>query len=112
MRYEMKLWPDSFNAIKEKLKTIEMRLNDEKRAVIKMGDTIEFTNSSTNEKIICEVINRYEYATFEDLYSHHDKISIEYKENEKADPKDMFNYYSLESITKYGVLALEIKVLP
>lgn len=35
MKHEMKLWDDSFNAIKEKWKTIEMRLNDEKRSLIK-----------------------------------------------------------------------------
>ena len=45
----MNLWDDSFQAIKEGWKTIEMRLNDEKRSLIKINDKIEFTNNKTNE---------------------------------------------------------------
>ena len=37
----MNLWDDSFQAIKEGWKTIEMRLNDEKRSMIKVDDIIE-----------------------------------------------------------------------
>ena len=45
----MNLWNDSFIAIKEGWKTIEMRLNDEKRSLIKIDDKIEFTNTFTLE---------------------------------------------------------------
>ena len=38
----MRLEEDSFQAIKEGRKTIEMRLNDEKRSLIKEGDSILF----------------------------------------------------------------------
>ncbi|WP_155832338.1 hypothetical protein [Butyrivibrio sp. MC2013] len=37
----MNLWDDSFRAINEGWKTVEMRLNDEKRSVINVGDVIE-----------------------------------------------------------------------
>lgn len=37
----MRLEEDSFQAIKEGRKTIEMRLNDEKRSLIKEGDSIQ-----------------------------------------------------------------------
>ena len=37
----MNLWNDSFEAIKDDWKTIEIRLNDEKRSQIKIGDEIE-----------------------------------------------------------------------
>ena len=40
----MKLQDDPFKKIKNKTKTIEMRLNDEKRKKIKQDDLIEFTN--------------------------------------------------------------------
>ena len=51
MIHKMDLWNDSFIAIKEGWKTIEMRLNDDKRRKIQTGDIIEFTNTSTLEKI-------------------------------------------------------------
>lgn len=110
MTYYMNLWDDSFQAIKAGWKTIEMRLNDEKRSIISVGDTIEFTNTTTQEKISCQVVNIYKYANFAELYKHHDKISIGYKEDETANPDDMLLYYTKEDIEKYGVVGIEISV--
>lgn len=109
MKHIMRLWPESFTAVKEEGKTIEMRLYDEKRAAIKTGDTIEFINTDSKERLICEVIGLYRYDSFEKLYSHHDKQAIGYKEGESSDPKDMLAYYSVENVNRYGVLAIEIK---
>ena len=63
MKHKMNLWNDPFEAIKDGWKTIEMRLNDEKRSKIEIGDEIEFTNTETNEELICEVIKIYKYNT-------------------------------------------------
>ena len=63
----MNLWNDSFEAIKDGWKTIEMRLNDEKRSQIKIGDEIEFTNIKTNETLICKVTNVNELSIEEHL---------------------------------------------
>ena len=52
MIHKMNLWNDSFIAIKEGWKTIEMRLNDDKRRKIQTGDIIEFTNTSTLKKCL------------------------------------------------------------
>ncbi len=110
MTHKMNLWNDSFFAIKIKTKTIEMRLCDEKRSVISIGDVIQFTNTKTSEIMECIVINLYRYKDFYELYKHHDKISIGYGEDEVADPDDMLAYYSAEDIEKYGVLGIEITV--
>ena len=64
----MNLWDDSFQIIKEGWKTIEMRLFDEKRAIISVDDTIEFTNTKTKEKMDCKVIKLYRYSDFASLY--------------------------------------------
>lgn len=88
--------------IKLGIKTIEMRLNDEKRSLIHIGDFIEFENKDTHEKLTCEVINIYKYSSFEELYKHHDKTSLGYFENEEAKPSDMNLYYPQERIEKYG----------
>ena len=109
--HQMKLGNDSFEAIKNKTKTIEMRLNDEKRSNIKIGDIIEFTNTMTLEKLKVKVDNIYKYANFEELYKHHDKISIGYKKEEIANPKDMLMYYKKENVEKYGVLGIGLKFL-
>lgn len=71
----MRLEEDSFQAIKEGRKTIEMRLNDEKRSLIKEGDSILFSNVKTKEEIECKVIKIYKYPDFEELYQHHMIVS-------------------------------------
>lgn len=109
MTHNLNLWPNPFKMIKLGIKTIEMRLNDEKRSLIKIGDFIEFENKETHEKLTCEVINIYKYSSFEELYKHHDKTSLGYFENEEAKPSDMNVYYSQEKRDKYGVLGIEIK---
>ncbi|MBQ3253180.1 MAG: DUF3850 domain-containing protein [Acholeplasmatales bacterium] len=111
MIHNMKLWPDSFEAIKNKTKTVEMRLNDEKRSIIKKGDIIVFSNTKTKEEIKVDVINRNVYKDFNELYKAYDKLSIGYLDNEVASPNDMEMYYKKEDIEKYGALAIVIKVI-
>ena len=53
---KMKLKSLPFKQIKDGSKTVEVRLLDEKRSLIKEGDIIEFTNRVTNEVIITKVI--------------------------------------------------------
>lgn len=111
MKHEMKLNNEPFECIKNGTKTIELRLNDEKRKLLTVGDYIEFTNRVTNEKLLVEVINLFKYNSFEELYKHFNKIEIGYSINEEANPKDMENYYSKEEQEKYGVLGIKIKKL-
>ena len=109
MKHEMKLNNGPFKNIKNGTKKIELRLNDEKRQLLKIKDLIEFTNRETLEQLLVEIENLYHYPSFEELYKHFDKVAMGYKEDEEADPKDMEEYYSKEEQEKYGVLGIEIK---
>lgn len=111
MKHEMRLHSGPFELIKSGTKTIELRLYDEKRKLIKENDIIEFTNRTNNEKLIAKVIKLHKYNSFEELYKHFDKISLGYLQNEEANPNDMSIYYSKEEQEKYGVVGIEIKVL-
>lgn len=111
MKHEMKLNNEPFECIKNGTKTIELRLNDEKRKLLTVGDYIEFANRVTNEKLLVEVIDLFKYNSFEELYKHYNKIEMGYSINEEANPKDMENYYSKEEQEKYGVLGIKIKKL-
>ncbi len=107
--HEMRLHNEPFELIKCGSKTIELRLNDEKRQLIKVEDTIEFTNIVTEEKLKTKVVALYKYANFAELYKDFDKISLGYKEDEIANFKDMEMYYTKEEQNKYGVVGIEIK---
>ena len=109
MKYDMKVNNSPYEKIKNGTKTIELRLNDEKRKKLKVNDIIEFTNRETLEKMLVEVENIYHYPTFDELYKHFDKVSLGYEENDVANSKDMEQYYTKEQQEKYGVLGIEIK---
>lgn len=107
----MKLNEKPFNLIKEGKKTIEMRLFDEKRKHITVGDTIEFTNiANPKEKLEVKVVGVHIYPTFKELYRDYRKEELGYSENEVADPKDMEKYYPLQDQEKFCVVGIEIKV--
>lgn len=111
MTHFMKLKNEPFMSIKNGLKTIEMRLFDEKRKQIKVGDTIEFTNIVSLEKLKVKVIALHKFKNFEELYSHFNKTQLGYKQTENASPNDMNQYYTNDDIEKYGVLGIEIKTI-
>lgn len=109
MQHTMRLWESSFHSVKSGIKTIEIRLFDEKRALLNCGDTIVFENSKTGEKISCLIKNIYKYATFEELYANHEKTALGYRADEEASPNDMLAYYTQAEIDKYGVVGIEIE---
>lgn len=111
MKHEMKLNNEPFEKIKNQTKTIELRLNDEKRRLLRVKDLIEFTNRETLEKMLVEIIGLHHYPSFEELYKHFNKVVLGYNEDEQANPEDMNQYYSKEEQKKYGVLGIEIKKL-
>ena len=110
MVYNMKLHHRPFTLIKSGRKNIEMRLNDDKRKLLKVGDMVEFTDITTQETLTCTVVKLHVYASFDELYKNHDKISIGYMENEVADPKDMLAYYTQKEIDGCGVVGIEVKI--
>lgn len=109
VKHEMKLNKEPFENIQAGTKTIELRLNDEKRQLLNVGDVIEFTNIETKEKQSVEVDNLFYYDSFEELYKHFDKVSLGYDANEVANYKDMEQYYPQEEQKKYGVVGIKIK---
>ena len=111
MIYEMNLNPGPFEVMKSGLKTIEMRLDDERRKDIKIGDIIIFIETVTKEQLKVEVLDLYRYPSFEELYKHFDKVELGYQKDEEASPNDMLEYYPKDKIEKYGVLGIRIKLL-
>ena len=109
---------EPFVLIKNHLKTIEMRLYDEKRKKIKIGDNLIFklNDSQTNERlnidefIKVKVIDIRLYDDFEELYENNDLTKLGYRNDEIASYHDMEKYYSIERIEKYGALAIEFEM--
>ena len=108
----MKLNPAPFEMIKSGQKTIELRLFDEKRQIINVGDEIIFTNTVTGEKLNTVVVKLHRFDTFDELYQSLPLLQCGYTRDniDKATPTDMEQYYSVEEQKKYGVLGIELDV--
>ena len=108
MVHKMKLVDFAFKAIKNKDKDIEVRLNDEKRQLINIGDIIEFEHIDTKEIIKVEVTNLYKFKTFEELFNkfEHKRLGV----NDSDDSSIMNQFYTKEEQEKYGALGIEVKL--
>ncbi len=111
--HNMKLHAAPFEKIKSGVKTIELRLYDEKRQQIKEGDTIVFTNTATGKQLRAKVQKLHRFDSFEELYKSLPLLQCGYtlEDIDTAHPDDMKLYYSAEEQKKYGVVGIEISVI-
>ena len=108
MVHKMRLVGFAFDAIKRGEKDIEVRLNDEKRQLINIGDIIMFENLETNEIISVKVTNLYIFDSFSELFAAFDHKRLGLQEDEDASIMD--NFYSTEEQEKYQALGIEINL--
>ncbi len=111
MEHRMKLGDEPFIAIKEGRKTIEIRLYDEKRRMISLGDEIVFTeNDNPSEAPIrTRVIKLFQYPTFEELFANHDSAMFGGERDRKQLLERIKQFYSDADELKYGVVGIHIE---
>ena len=112
--HRMKLHPGPFAKIKDGSKTIELRLYDEKRKRISIGDTIRFVNTAdAADEVVVLVRNLFIFDSFDELYKHLPLMECGYTEEDinTASPDDMEMYYSKEKQSQYGVVGIQIALL-
>lgn len=110
--HRMKLKDSPFNKIKNKSKTIELRLFDDKRRKVNPGDNIIFTNLSTEEQMAVAVKALYVYASFKDMFEDIDPIKCGNSEDCTVEKlcQGMREYYSEEDERVYGVVGFGIEL--
>ena len=113
MLHSMKLQDGPFKRMLDGVKILELRLYDEKRRSIKLGDEIEFSRlSNVNEKIKTVVTGLLIYNTFAELVQDLPASYMGYSELDKEYlKKSMYEVYSPEDELKYGALGIRFKVL-
>lgn len=112
MTVEMKLQKDPFEKIRAGHKTIELRLYDEKRQKLKVGDQIEFTNmADPSQKILTQVLALHIFRSFDEMFQALPATSMGYGPDQNPDPKDMEAYYSKDEQAQYGVVGIELFLL-
>lgn len=110
--HEMKLQEKYYDYILNGTKIIEIRLNDEKRSLIKIGDIITFYKMpELKESFIAKVIDLIKYNSFDDLFNEYDIDILADKSMTKKELKDeLEKFYTKDKQNKYGVLAIKIKL--
>lgn len=109
--FHMTLNDVPFEATRKKYKTIEVRLNDERRKNIKIGDLLEFNRQTGKEKITGKVLDIRIYGSIEELTLKEDfKKTGNIYNNRQHWIAAINNYYSEAEQNLYGLIIFEIEV--
>lgn len=109
--HEMNLQPKYFDFIKNGTKRIELRLYDEKRQQIELGDIIEFAKPD-GEKFEAKVIGLLIYSSFNDLFEDFDISILADKSMTKQELLDVLaEFYAPEKQAEFGVLGIRLELL-
>lgn len=111
MHHEMSLRPGPFGMIADGRKRYELRLHDEKRRLISVGDTITFTCTADDRSVTVRVVSLHPFDSFAALYAALPLTACGYTPETaaNADPRDMEKYYPPEKQAQYGVLAIGVE---
>ena len=113
MIHEMKLQPKFFDYIMNGTKRIEIRLYDEKRQKIKLGDKIKFFKEpDLVDTMVVKVIGLLRYKSFDDMFEDFDiSILSDKSMNKKELISILEKFYPKEKQEKYGVLGIRIELI-
>ena len=111
-KYNMKLLPEYFDYIKFGTKRIELRLNDEKRNGLEVGDLIIFEKIDEEEYLNTKVKKIYKYDNFNELVDNFEiDVLADKSINKEELLKTLNNIYTKEQQNTYGVLGIEIELV-
>ena len=113
MTHEMKLQPKYFDFIKNGTKRIELRLFDDKRKAILLGETIRLIKEPERlESIEVTVTGLLRYNTFKELIN---DFNIKILADSSISKEELLNnlemFYSKEEQEKYGVLGIRFEII-
>lgn len=109
--HEMNLRPKYFDFIKDGTKRIELRLYDEKRRSIQLGDIIEFAKSD-DEKFKAKVVGLLRYNSFANLFEDFDISILADSSMTKQELLEVLGeFYSEEKQAEFGVIGIRIKLI-
>ena len=108
----MNLQNAPFEQIKKGVKSVEIRLFDEKRKTLSVNDKIIFTNAVTGETLTTVITSLTKFNSFNELFSSTLKQRTGFTtETVEQAIDEMRKYYSAQSEKLYGVLAIGFTVI-
>lgn len=114
MEHKMSLFAEPFERIKAGRKVIEVRLFDERRQKVGIGDTITFEKlPNRDESVTVEVVGLSRFGSFRDLFLSFDKSKFGHPKDYTIEDRiaGMREVYSEEREKELGVLGIHIKLV-
>ncbi len=108
---EMKLHPAPYEAIREGVKTVEIRLFDEKRSALSAGDLILFKKLPYLHEMLYKQVGKItRYSSCDEIFSSYEPALLGCKEDDTAESfrNSIGKIYSPEKIEKYGLCAIDL----
>ncbi len=112
--HEMHLFREPFEKVRGGKQNIDVRLYDEKRRGIRIGDIIAFKELPDNkEEVECRVIGLSMFGSFRDLFSAFERQRFGHSKamSLKEQLDGIYQIYSKEDENKYGVLGIHMEKL-
>lgn len=111
MEHELKLQPRYYEYILNGSKDIEIRLYDEKRQKINIGDIIIFKKEpELNESFKVKVVGLLRYENFDSLFNDFTIDRLADKSMKKSELlEELEKFYTKEKQKEYGVLGIRIE---
>ena len=113
MVHIMKLQLKYYDFIINGTKRVEIRLNDEKRRLIKVGDIIKFQKEpELQESFKVKVTNLLNYSSFKEMFNDFDISILASKDTTKEELlTTLEKFYPKEKQDKYGVLCIKFELI-
>jgi ASC-1-like (ASCH) protein len=89
-------------------KTLEVRINDEKRKNLAVWDIVEFENNDS-EIIPCKITKLTYYKSFADVYGNDANIEKAWHDTKEETIAKCYEFYSPEEEKENGVVGIEIE---
>ena len=103
---------DIFEIVENNSKNVEIRVNDEKRRKLNIGDTLVFLKRPDDiEKLTAKVTNLVYFNNFREVTNYYDMKRIYLDGTPKDEFVDLMKrFYSDDAVETYGVVAIEFKL--
>lgn len=113
MEMKVHLHPEIFDIVLNGVKDVEVRVNDEKRRQLKVGDTLLFLKRPDDLESVRAIVKRLVcFSYFEEVMDAYEMKRI-YLENTTREEyiQLMKRFYSDDEVQKNGVVAIEFELL-
>jgi len=105
--HEMSLKTEPFLQIQRGEKRVELRLLDEKRKKLRVGDRIVFRHTENESETICaRILGLHAYSKFNDMFLDFSPRSLGVSEKTENLDETMSSYYAEEDVRRFGALAI------